>query len=190
MTLAPVGALVLCDANVLYKSLLRDLIMRLGMSGAIRPRWTERIHEEWMRNLQLRLPAVPQAAVERTRHLMDVTLPEALVTITVTSGHALPDPDDQHVLDAALSAGAGVLMTFNLSDFPSPALPTHLQAVHPDTFLGACLEQQQGRVLDALQALRANLKKPPFSVPDLLAALERAELPQFASSLRAFEEHL
>ena len=175
---------MLCDANVLYKSLLRDLIMRLGMSGAIRPRWTVRIHEDWMRNLRLRLPGTPQAAVERTRHLMDVNLPEALVTVTVTGEHTLPDPDDQHVLDAALSAGASVLLTFNLKDFPREALPSHLRAVHPDDFLVACLELQQGRVLDALHALRADLKKPPFSAPELLAALERAELPTFALKLR------
>ncbi|WP_424950935.1 PIN domain-containing protein [Deinococcus sp.] len=140
-----------------------------------------------MRNLRLRLPKTTQAAVERTRHLMDAGLPEALVTVTVTSDHALPDPDDQHVLDAALSAGAEVLLTFNLKDFPREALPSHLQTVHPDDFLVACLEQQQGCVLTALQELRADLKKPPFSASELLAALERAELPAFALKLR---EHM
>jgi predicted nucleic acid-binding protein len=184
LILAPEGVLVVCDANVLYKSLLRDLMMRLGMSGALRPRWTQRIHEEWMRNLRLRLPATAQAAVERTRHLMDLNLPEALVTVSLMGDHALPDPDDQHVLDAALSAGASVLLTFNLKDFPREALPSHLLAVHPDDFLVTCLEQQQGRVLTALQELRADLKKPPFSGSELLAALERAELPTFALKLR------
>jgi hypothetical protein len=137
-----------------------------------------------MRNLRLRLPNTTQAAVERTRQLMDLNLPAALVTINVTSDHALPDPDDQHVLDAALSAGAGVLLTFNLKDFPREALPSHLRVVHPDEFLVACLEEQQGRVLEVLRVLRADLKKPPFSASELLAALERAELPAFALKLR------
>lgn len=190
MNLAPEGVLVLCDANVLYKSLLRDLIMRLGMSGAIRPRWTGRIHEEWTRNLRLRRPETPQAAVERTRQLMDLNLPEALVTVPFTSDHALPDPDDQHVLDAALSAGAGVLLSFNLKHFPREALPSHLRAMHPDEFLVACLAGQQGRVLAALQELRADLKKPPLSASELLAALERAELPAFALKLRQHMEQL
>ena len=127
---------------------------------------------------------------------MDLNLPEALVTITVTGDHAftgdhaLPDPDDQHVLDAALSAGASVLLTFNLKDFPREALPSHLQAMHPDDFLVACLEQQQGRVLAVLQELRADLKKPPFSGSELLAALERVDLPTFALKLREHVEQL
>lgn len=45
------GTVVLCDANVLYGSLLRDLLVRLGVSGALRPRWTTRIEQEWVGNL-------------------------------------------------------------------------------------------------------------------------------------------
>ena len=43
--------MVLCDANVLYASLLRDLLVRLGVAGTLRPRWTPQIHDEWTRNL-------------------------------------------------------------------------------------------------------------------------------------------
>lgn len=186
MILASAGVVVLCDANVLYKILLRDLIMRLGRKGAVAPRWTGRIHEEWMRNLQMRRPAVTRAAAERTRSLMDAGLPGALVSIPAPSRHTLPDPDDRHVLDAAFSAGASVLLTFNLKHFPSAALPASLQAVHPDAFLVACLEQQQAPVLDALRELRSDLKKPPFSPDELLAAMIRAEVPAFAEHLQRF----
>lgn len=188
MILAPAGVVVLCDANVLYKSLLRDLIMRLGRKGAVAPRWTERIHEEWMRNLQMRRPAVTRAAAERTRSLMDAGLPGALVSIPAPSGHTLPDPDDQHVLDAALSAGASVLLTFNLKHFPGAALPISLQAVHPDAFLVACLQQQPDLVLSTLRELRADLTRPPFSPDELLAAMIRAEVPAFAEHLQPFKE--
>ena len=143
-----------------------------------------------MRNLQLRRPNAGRAAVERTRSLMDAALPDALVTVTITGDNHLPDPDDQHVLDAALSAGASVLLTFNLADFPASALPPHLQVVHPDAFLVACLEQQQGGVLDALRELRADLKKPPFNPDELLAALVRAELPLFAEQLGPLRESI
>ena len=121
---------------------------------------------------------------------MDYAVANSLHTVTITGDNHLPDPDDQHVLDAALSAGASVLLTFNLADFPTFALPPYLQALHPDAFLVACLEQQQGGVLDALRELRADLKKPPFSPDELLAALVRAELPRFAEQLGPFRESI
>lgn len=122
--------------------------------------------------------------------LVDDAIPGALVAITKASTQALPDPDDQHVLNAALSAGAGVLLTFNLADFPASALPPSVQAIHPDVFLAACLEGQQKGVLESLRELRADLKPPPFSPDDLLGAMLRAELPAFAARLELFKNSL
>ena len=98
---------MLCDANVLYKSLLRDLLMRLGLSGAIRPRWTERIHEEWTRNLLARRPEASRAAIARTRDAMNRALPESLVAAVTLGHHDLPDPDDRHVLDLSRGQKCG-----------------------------------------------------------------------------------
>ena len=39
------------DANVLYPAQLCDLLMRLAVGGVVRAHWTERIHDEWMRNV-------------------------------------------------------------------------------------------------------------------------------------------
>ena len=39
------------DANILYPAPLRDLFMRLAEVGLVRARWTDAIHEEWMRNV-------------------------------------------------------------------------------------------------------------------------------------------
>ncbi|GAA4022228.1 hypothetical protein GCM10022631_40830 [Deinococcus rubellus] len=182
--------IVLCDANVLYKNVLRDLIVRLGVKGTLAPRWTDRVHDEWITNLLEHRPDLSHARLQRTREVMNRAVRDSLHATTLTGNHHLPDPDDQHVLDAALSAGASVLLTFNLADFPSSALPASLQAIHPDAFLVACLEQQPGGVLAALHELRADLKKPPFSPDELLAALVRAELPLFAGQLKRFRDSL
>ncbi|WP_281416233.1 PIN domain-containing protein [Deinococcus aestuarii] len=184
------GAVVLCDANVLYKSLVRDLIVRLGIQGVIRPRWTNEIHEEWIGNLLAHRPDLSRVRLERTRDMMNRAVPESLVTAQARSDHTLPDPDDQHVLNAALASGASVLLTFNLADFPSRALPPHLQAVHPDPFLQGCLEGQTASVLEALQELRAALSRPPITTQELLDGLKRAEVPSFAEKLQVWAEKI
>jgi hypothetical protein len=46
------------------------------------------------------------------------------------------DPKGRHVLVAAVRANAEVLVTFNVRDFPEPALkPYDITAVHRDEFL-------------------------------------------------------
>ena len=39
------------DANILYPAPLRDLFIRLAQAGLVRARWTETIHDEWIRNV-------------------------------------------------------------------------------------------------------------------------------------------
>jgi hypothetical protein len=39
------------DANTLYPAPLRDLLLSLAIEGLYHARWTNRIHEEWVRNL-------------------------------------------------------------------------------------------------------------------------------------------
>jgi hypothetical protein len=55
--------LALLDANVLYPPALRDLFLWLAAGGVYSPRWTETIHDEWMRNvLQNRPDLTPTTA--------------------------------------------------------------------------------------------------------------------------------
>ncbi len=47
-----------------------------------------------------------------------------------------PDPNDRHVLAAAIVAGADVIVTCNLRYFPVQALdPYEIEAQHPDEFV-------------------------------------------------------
>ena len=131
---------VLYDANVLYPSTLRDVLIRVGLARLVQPRWTDQILDEVFRNLADHRPDLSRIRLSRTRRLMQTALPEAAVT-----GHeeyigriTLPDPDDRHVLAAAIHTGASTIVTKNLRDFPPAALkPWRVEARHPDTFLSA-----------------------------------------------------
>ena len=51
-------------------------------------------------------------------------------------GLELPDPDDRHVLAAAILSGATHIITENLTDFPADALdPFAIEAIDTDDFL-------------------------------------------------------
>lgn len=109
------------DASVLYPSELRNLLMHLALTGLFRAKWSAAVHEEWIRALLRRRPDLSREKLERTRMLMDLHAADALVTgyEDLIEGLQLPDPDDRHVLAAAIRGQADVIVTANLRDFPA-----------------------------------------------------------------------
>ncbi|MCA9226944.1 MAG: PIN domain-containing protein, partial [Planctomycetales bacterium] len=127
-------AIAIYDANVLYPAPLRDLLIRVAQAGLVRARWTEAIHDEWFRNVLRDNPRLSPDRLTRTRILMNEALRDCLVTEYehLVESLSLPDPDDRHVLAAAIHANAEVIVTFNLKDFPLEKLdPLGLEAMHP-----------------------------------------------------------
>lgn len=114
----------LYDACVLYPAPLRSLLMYLAMTDLLRARWTDAIHEEWMRNVQNDYPDITRQKAERIRDLMNAHAHDCLVTgyEDLIEALVLPDPNDRHVLAAAIRAGADVIVTSNLADFPAGIL--------------------------------------------------------------------
>ena len=188
---------VLYDANVLYPAPLRDFLMHLALTGLFRARWSEAIHEEWMRNVLANRPDLTRARLERTRHLMDTHVLEALVTgyEPLIETLTLPDPDDRHVLAAAIHGQATIIVTYNLSDFPVSALqPYRVAAQHPDAFVTSLLEERGGvnaaTVCLGARRQRQLLVKPPKTVAEYLATLEAQGLVQTVARLRAWADTL
>ena len=180
-------SIVLYDACVLYPAPLRSFLMHLAMTGLYKTRWSNDIHEEWMRNVQKDYPDISRNQVEKVRDLMNAHVEECLVTgyESLTPGLSLPDPGDRHVLAAAIHCGADMILTFNLKDFPDETLKPHgLKAVHPDDFLIQQMDFARDAVCRAAKQQRASLKNPPLSVEDYLEALERQGLRRAVARLR------
>lgn len=101
------------------------------------------------------------------------------------AGLELPDPDDRHVLAAAIHGGAQSIVTFNLKDFPAKTLAGFdIEAVHPDAFLLDQLDLAPAVVLDVLRTMASRYKKPPMDLAAVLAVLENNRVPDFAEEVR------
>lgn len=177
------------DACVLYPAPLRDLLMWLGLSGRFRARWSAQIHDEWKRNLLANRPDLTQAQLDRTSALMELAIPDGLVTDheVLIAGLILPDPDDRHVLAAAIRCNASVIVTFNERDFPREMLsPFGIEAQHPDLFIDNLFDLDPAAVVAAAQRQRAQLKNPLVSVDRYFDVLLQQGLVQTAKSLAPY----
>jgi predicted nucleic acid-binding protein len=184
---------VVYDACVLFSAQLRDLLMRLTLADLCAARWTDEILEEWSRNLTAKNPAVTADSVSRCRVLMNLHAADALLTGYEhrTFSLTLPDPDDRHVLAAAIHCKARYIITFNLKDFPDDVLSKHgVEAIHPDDFLGLLLQWNLPSTCETLRLQRAELKNPPISPESFLDRLERLGLKQSVDVLRTVIDQL
>lgn len=178
---------VVYDACVLYPAPLRDLLVRLANTGVVRARWSDAILDECFRNILKQRPDLKPEALERTRELMKRAVPDCMVTgfEALIDGLTLPDPDDRHVLAAAVRAGAQAIVTFNLRDFPAAALaPYNVDAQHPDDFVLHTIDLAAGIVSKVVSEQAGALKNPPQTVAELLDTLRDQGLVRSVAKLR------
>jgi hypothetical protein len=109
-------------------------------------------------------------------------LEKALVIPTVS----LPDPNDRHVVAAAIAAGASVILTWNLRDFPATALKKYgLRRQTPDAFLAEFYDQAPDLTVGSLANVRRNLNKSRVSASDFIDILDNQKLGQLAKRVRS-----
>jgi predicted nucleic acid-binding protein len=171
-----VAFVVVYDANVLFPNTLRDLLIRIAQSGLVQAKWTNEILDEAFRNVAARRPDIDPERLRRTRELMNRAVRDCLIfkyepLIDILD---LPDPDDRHVLAAAIKARAQLIVTMNLKDFPAEVLqPWQIEAKHPDQFLLDQLDLNRNVVTRAIELIAESRKHPTESLDDVLTQLER-----------------
>jgi hypothetical protein len=176
---------VVYDANVLYPNTLRDILIRIAQSGIVQAKWTNEILDEMATALKRNRPDIPPARLDRLRYLMNQAVRNCLVSgyEPLIEGLKLPDPDDRHVLAAAIKQ---VIVTRNLKDFPVTDLePWDIEAKSPDAFI---LDQVgiKGRVVaGCVRQIADSRTNPPESVEDVLSQLERDGLVESVAALRS-----
>ncbi|MEI6449077.1 MAG: PIN domain-containing protein [Actinomycetes bacterium] len=179
------GWTALLDACVLFPMSTRDLLLRGAERYLYEVRWSAQIVEEVRRNLV----EDQRCTVEQATCLigqMTGAFPEAAVT-----GHEplieamVNDPGDRHVLAAAITAGADVIVTDNVRHFPSMACDQYGIEVQTADELPSYSFDLAPEVMGEifLQQVR-DLERPALDAPSALAALEK-RLPTLAARLSA-----
>ena len=178
------------DACVLYPATVRDLLLSLAHADLYHAKWSEDIQHEWVENLLTKRPDLNRTQLEKTCQDMEKAVPDCLVHNYhfIIPNLTLPDPDDRHVLAAAIRCNADAIVTINLKDFPQDLLDEHgIEAQHPDDFVMNQIELSKPHALQAIKQMRSRLKNPPRSAAELIGTIERHQLPQTAAFLREWQ---
>ena len=182
------GPVVFIDACVLYPNLVRDVVLRLAGAGLFRPAWSPRVLAEWRIAAARDGGVGAESAVDAATARMTASFPGASVAPdpAVEQALDLPDPADTHVLAGAIAAGAGVLLTFNLRDFPARRLAAHaITPRHPDGFLWELFSNHPEAAGQAIREATAGAGRTGADA--VRRALKRAGLSRLAKAWFARE---
>jgi hypothetical protein len=181
----------LLDACVLGGALRRNMLLSLAEAGLFRPRWSLRVLDETQKAISLITKGETDGA--RQRAAIEAAFPEALVAgyEIFEEKLALPDPDDNHVLAAAIATSASVIATDNLTDFPAEILAPHaIQAISADDFIADTIELDPSEAILALRRMRERFKNPALDVAAFIHKSEAQGLLKVATFMDEYQSFL
>ena len=177
---------VFLDTCVVVPIDAADLLMRLAVEDCYRPLWSQAVLDELRRTVLKVHPGIGDAKIERRIDQMNATFEDALVTgwEALVPGIELPDPDDRHIVAAAVRGRADLIVTENLRDFPDETLLLwDLEAQSLDGFLLDQLDLAPDAVMNVLCQQAQARSRPPVSVEELLDQFERIGIPGFVKAV-------
>ena len=165
----------LLDTNVLWPSLQRDFLLSMAIEGLYRPLWSEAILEELHLHEQYKLidrgtePADALVKADFLVEQMRTAFDDALVTgwEALDGTYGLPDPDDEHVVAAAVVGNAGAIVTDNLKDFPAERVPSHINIITGKEFAENTADVNPEAAVRALIAISRRHKLTPQTPREL-----------------------
>jgi hypothetical protein len=181
------------DACVLIRNGVRDFLLWVAEAGVFSPVWSDNVHDEWMRNRKAKFNDSDEA-IAHARAQMETAFPGAnfepdpQILLTLR----LPDPDDVHVVAAAVAAEANTIVTYNAADFPDETLARFgLHKETPDAFCSRIFPETQSDFIQGVRLHRASLKKPRYESEAYLEHVEsKLELRKTAVLLKPFQAEI
>lgn len=174
------------DSNVFFGARLRGIVVEAAQSGLFRARRSEDVHREWIGAVSAKRPDIEPKSLERVQTLMDDAVPGCITTgyEQLVASLRLPDPNDRHVLAAAIVAKASVIVTFNEKDFPNASLtPFGLHTRRPDDFLLDIESLDSAMFVEIVANDLAHYCEPPLSIGAYCEALIKAGVPNTARKI-------
>jgi len=188
----------LVDACSLASVMRRNLLLSLAEAEFFRLRWSERILDETQAAINMMVErkglADHAGRAARARQAMQTAFEDAMVTdyaryLALADG--LPDPDDAHVVAAALKTQAQTIITENLRDFPPDLLkPLGIEARSADDFIADTIALDPGRAIPAIQRMRLRFRNPAMTAATLLIDMEAHGLLATVDTLAPFSGSL
>jgi predicted nucleic acid-binding protein len=180
--------IVIYDANVLYPNTLRDLLIRIAqLPHLVQAKWTDEILDEMLRALRKNLPDISEEKARRLRERMNAAVRDCLVVgyEPLVEVLDLPDPDDRHVLAAAVKVNAQLIVTWNRKHFPPGKLAQWgVRAKSPDDFVRDTMGIDSQAVWACVQQIVDSRTRRPVTVEDVLGELERDGLVASVADMR------
>lgn len=173
---------------------MTDALMSLAATGLFAARWTTRIEQEWIAALARRRPDLA-GRLDVRRDAMREAVPDRQVPEhawrPVAQALTLPDPDDTHVLAAAIAGHADCIVTTNPRDFPAAVVAAYgIEMVDPDRFIVGQWDLDPAVAIAAFRDMRARWRKPEASAEDFACAPERGGPRLSAQRVREAAERL
>lgn len=176
---------VLIDANVLYPTVLREIVLGCAAAGLFEPRWSPRIAEEWAR-AAARLSPGQEVLARGEIAAAQARFPRASVAPPpeLSARLWLPDPHDVHVLAAAIAGHCDAILTMNARDFPRHILAAEgIGRVDPDGFLMDLAGRDRAAVLAVVEAVAAEATRLSGEPWDRRRILKKLRLHRLARAL-------
>lgn len=182
----------LIDACCLAGGLRRNILLSLAEAGLYRVKWSEKILIET--GIAIAKITERKADVPKQINIMKAAFDDAMIDDFSTIESALrqgqmKDPDDAHVIAAAIRGGVDVIVTDNIKDFSKATLDLYgIEAMTADDFIADCFDLNEVVAMSAINKMRKRLKHPKYTWVLLCEKAEAQGLVQTATAMQKFTD--
>lgn len=174
------------DTNVIYPVAVRDLLLWFAHYDLYTPKWSAHIFEGWKR-VMIRKGVAEEEAIKRVE-APNRAFPDAFVQHYqgIISSLTLPDPDDCHVLAAAIKSNANVIVSNNIKDFPEEYLRSFgIRVQSADDFLTDIIDLNHELSIKAFREMVMYKKNPEMDIYQVLEQFRNIGLKDTADYLHS-----